>query len=156
LSGIFVAAAKIVAIRCNTAAISSYERATGRVARETKPALMEKRSMNAFRTIRVQALVGMFALVLIGLGAATAEAGDCHRGGGYSSSYCNYSPSYCKTNYCSYPSYNYCYYGSYCNYDYSCSYPKTCSYPMTVFDCYGRPCTVWQTGYGSAPVAILP
>jgi hypothetical protein len=102
--------------------------------------------MNAFRTTRVLVLFGLLALVVFGIGAATAEAGGCHRGGGYgySSSYC-YSPSYC-----SYPSYNYC------NYDYSCYYPKTCSYPVTVFDCYGRPYTVWQTGYGSVPVSYLP
>ena len=115
--------------------------------------------MNALRTIRVLALVGLLTAVVFGLGASTADAGGgCHYGGGYSSSYCNYSPSYCKTSYCSYPSYNYCSYPSYnyCNYDYSCFYPKTCSYPVTAFDCYGRPYTVWQTGYGSTPVAILP
>src|SRR3990172_942747 len=99
--------------------------------------------MNAFRKIRVLALVGLLALVVFGIGAATAEAGGCHRGG-YSSSYC------------SYPSYNYCNYGSYCNYDYSCFYPKTCSYPVTVFDCFGRPYTVWQPGYGGVPVNSLP
>jgi hypothetical protein len=100
-------------------------------------------------------LVGLLTLIALGLGAATAEAGGCHRGGGYSSSYCNYTPSYCNytPSYCSYPSYNYCNYPSY---DYSCFYPKTCSYPVTAFDCYGRPYTVWQTGYGSTPVAILP
>jgi hypothetical protein len=114
---------------------------------------MEKRTMNAFRTIRVLALVGLLTAVIVGFGAVSAEAGGCHSGG--YSSYCNYSPSYCsypsycKTSYC-YPSYNYC------NYDYSCFYPKTCSYPVTVFDCYGRPYTVWQTGYGSTPVAVLP
>lgn len=107
--------------------------------------------MNAIRTFRVLFVVGMLTLVMFGIGAATAEAGGCHYGG-YSSSYCSY-PSY-KT--CYYPSYNYCNYGSYCNYDYSCFYPKTCSYPVTVYDCFGRPYTVWQTGYGSVPVNYLP
>jgi hypothetical protein len=92
--------------------------------------------MNAFRKIRVLALVGLLTLVVFGIGATTADAG-CHYGG-YSSSYCYY-PSY-----------------SYCNYDYSCFYPKTCSYPVTVYDCFGRPYTVWQTGYGSVPVNYLP
>jgi len=100
--------------------------------------------MNAFRKTRVLALVGLLTLVVFGLGAATADAG-CHN----YKSYCSYSPSYCSTSYC-YPSYNYC------NYDYSCYYPTSCSYPVTVFDCYGRPYTVWKTGYGSTPVAILP
>ncbi len=88
--------------------------------------------------------------MVFGLGAATAEVGGFHRGGGfgYRSNYC-YSLSYYKTNYCSYPSYNYC------NYDYGC-YPYTCNYPVTTFDCYGRPYTVWQTGYGSTSAAILP
>ena len=107
--------------------------------------------MNAFRKIRFLALVGLLTLVVLGIGAANAEAGGkCHYGGYGSSysSYCNYTPSYC-----SYPTYNYCNYGSY---DYSCYYPKTCSYPVTVFDCYGRPYTVWQTGYGSVPVSYLP
>jgi len=110
--------------------------------------------MNAFRKTRVLALVGLLTLIALSLGAATAEAGGCHR----SYSYCNYTPSYCNysPSYCSYPSYNYCNYGSYCNYDYSCYYPTTCSYPVTTFDCYGRPYTVWKTGYGSPSVAILP
>jgi len=89
--------------------------------------------MNAFRKSRVLVLVGLLSVVVLGLAAATAEAGGCHRGGGYSSSYSNYSPSYCNTSYCSYPSYNSCNYGSY---DYGCFYPKTCSYPVTVLDCY--------------------
>ncbi len=100
--------------------------------------------MNAFRTTRVLALVGLLALVLFGIGAATAEAGGCHYGG-YGFRHVSYSPSYC-----SYPSY------SYSNYDYGCYYPRTCSYPVTAFDCYGRPYTVWQTGYGSVPVSYLP
>jgi hypothetical protein len=95
--------------------------------------------MNAFRKIRILTLVALLALVVFGIGAATAEAGyHC----GYK--YASYSPSYCY-----YPSYNYC------NYDYSCFYPK-CSYPVTVYDCFGRPYTVWQTGYGSVPVNYLP
>lgn len=99
--------------------------------------------MNAFRKSRVLVLVGLLALVVFGIGAATAEAGGCHRGGGYSSSYCNY-PSYNYGSYCNYPSY-----------DYGCYYPQTCSYPVTTYDCYGRPITVWQTGYGSVPVNYL-
>lgn len=95
--------------------------------------------MNAFRKIRVLALVGLFALVLFGIGAASAEAGGCYYGG-YGFKHISYSPSYC----------------SYPVYDYSCYYPKTCSYPVTVYDCFGRPYTVWQSGYGSVPVSYLP
>jgi hypothetical protein len=107
--------------------------------------------MNAFRKIRVLALVGLLALVVFGIGAASAEAGGkCHYGG-YSSSYC-YTPNYYKT--CYYPSNNWCNYGY--GYDYNCFYPKTCNYPVTTYDCYGRPFTVWQTGYGTTPVSYLP
>ncbi len=106
--------------------------------------------MNAFRKIRVLALVGLLTVVVLGLGAATAEAGGgCHYGG-YGGKYISYKSCYYPSdNYCSYPSYNYC------NYDYGC-YPYTCNYPVATFDCYGRPYTVWQTGYGSTSAAILP
>jgi hypothetical protein len=104
--------------------------------------------MNAFRTIRTFALVGLLAVIVFGIGAASADAGGkCYYGGGYSSSYCH-TPTY---NNCYYPSYNYC---NYPTYDYSCFYPKTCSYPVTVFDCYGRPYTVWQTGYGQTGYGV--
>lgn len=106
--------------------------------------------MNAIRKFRVLALVALLAVAVLGVGAATAEAGGgCHYGG-YGGYKCYY-PSY---NYCSYPTYNYCNYGY--GYDYSCYYPKTCNYPVTSFDCYGRPSTFWQTGYGSVPVSYLP
>jgi hypothetical protein len=105
--------------------------------------------MNAFRTTRMFALIGLLTLVVLGLGAATADAG-CHGSYGFGSSYCNYSPSYC--NYGS----SYCYTPSYCNYDYSCFYPTTCSYPVTVYDCFGRPYVVWKTGYNSVPATYLP
>lgn len=97
--------------------------------------------MNAFRKFRVLALVGLLTAVVFGLSAATAEAGGCHYGGygGHTSYSSHYYPSY--------------HYGSY---DYSCYYPKSFSYPVTSFDCYGRPFTVWQTGYGTVPVNYLP
>lgn len=106
--------------------------------------------MNALRKVRVLALVALLVVVVFGIGTASAEAGGkCHYGGygGYSSSYC-YTPTYYKS--CYYPSYDYC------NYDYSCYYPKFCSYPVTTYDCFGRPYTVWQSGYGVAPVSYLP
>ena len=101
--------------------------------------------MNAFRKIRTLALVSLFVLGLLGIGVGTADAGGCHYGG-YGFHHVSYSPSYCSYT----PSY------SYSNYDYSCFYPKSCSYPVTVYDCYGRPYTVWQTGYGNVPVSYLP
>jgi hypothetical protein len=107
--------------------------------------------MNALRNTRLFVLVGLFAVLLIGISAVNADA-SCYSYKTF------YSPGYSHfTSYSTYPSY--CSYGTfnYGNYWPAVSYGAApLSYPVTTYDSFGRPVVVWQTGYSTLPVSYAP
>jgi hypothetical protein len=113
--------------------------------------------MNALRHTRLFVLVGLLAVIVLGLSATSAEAGGYGFKTFYSPSYCNYTPTYYTASYCTYP--NYCNYGTY---NYGCYTPAVnyCPgpycYPVTTYDCYGRPSVAWNTSYSTIPVHYAP
>jgi hypothetical protein len=108
--------------------------------------------MNAFRKTSLLVLLGFVAAISLG-SATTAEAGGCHHGYGIHSSY-RLHGSY-GLHHVSYPSY--ANYGTYTSCYGPSSYWPThrvatpVSYPVTLYDSYGRPYVVLQTGYSYLP-----
>ena len=103
--------------------------------------------MHAFRKTSFVVVLGFVVLIAFGLAATTAEAGGCHHGYGFHSSYRIHNVGY--PSYFNYSSYTSCY-GPSC-YLPTYQVAKPVSYPVTFYDCYGRPYIVWQTSYSYLP-----
>jgi hypothetical protein len=96
--------------------------------------------MNACRKARLFVLLGLVAVLALGLSVAPAEAGGHHVH---------------KFHHVSYP--KYVNYGHYCPTAYQpiVKYVvKPISYPVTHYDCYGQPYVVWQTSYQTVPTYL--
>jgi hypothetical protein len=95
--------------------------------------------MNAFRKSRLFVLVGLLAVLAIGLSAAPAEAGNHH--------------NFHKSHHVGHKHFHHGHYWG--HYQPTLKYVvKPISYPVTYYDCYGQPYVVWQTSYQTVPTYL--
>jgi hypothetical protein len=102
--------------------------------------------MNALRKFCAAILLSSLSVLALGAFAAPAQAGQPYCGP-YG---CHKTPVYCNTLHF-YPTSGLC--GNYCRTTtclptYNCC-PKPTCYPVTLYDCFGRPYVVYQTGYSA-------